>query len=176
MLLSHDELLELIESGVIDALPSNVNASSIDVRLGPIVKKETYFGNCVNLRLKESIGFDTLDISQRGLKLAPRDFVLASTIETFNLPDNISAQFILRSSMARNGLEHLQAGWADAGFNGAHLTLELVNITQRHTLILEHGMRIGQMVFFKHAPSGLGSYALKGSYNGQQGPTEAGKK
>lgn len=35
MLLTYNNLIKLIEDGVIDALPENVNGSSIDIRLGP---------------------------------------------------------------------------------------------------------------------------------------------
>jgi len=68
-----------------------------------------------------------IDISDRTEEdpyyLAPSEFVLAETIETFNLPDDISAQFVLKSSRAREGLNHLLAGWCDPGWHGSKLTL-----------------------------------------------------
>lgn len=175
MLLSSKELLKLIEDGVIDALPENVNAASIDVRLGREIQIETapIMSRAVDLDSKESPEMCSFDIDDGGFGLQPNQFILAHTMETFNLPDNISSLFILRSSIARAGLEHMQAGWADAGFNGAQLTLELKNMTQHHNLVIKPGMRIGQMVFFQHEPAGEYSYSVLGNYNGQQGATAA---
>jgi deoxycytidine triphosphate deaminase len=68
--------------------------------------------------------------------------------------------------MARIGLEHLNAGWCDAGWHGSVLTLELLNVTRHHRIKLESGTRIGQIVFFRHleVPKDH-SYATKGRYN-----------
>jgi dCTP deaminase len=68
--------------------------------------------------------------------------------------------------MARIGLEHLNAGWCDAGWNNSVLTLELKNMTQYHTIMLQKGDKIGQMVFFEHEPvPHERSYAVRGRYN-----------
>ena len=53
-------------------------------------------------------------------------------------------------------------------FHG-QLTLELKNILQHHRLALRPGMRIGQIVFLRHADAGERSYRLKGRYGGQTG-------
>lgn len=166
-----DELLELVHSGVIDALPENIGASSVDVRLG-----STF--------LMEVPGIsDTIDLAAKALPrmqekrlgfyeshtLVPGDFCLAHTIEVFNLPDDISAEFKLRSSCARAGLQHALAGWCDAGWNGAQLTLELSNSLRWHSLVLKPGMRIGQIIFYHHAAVGERSYAVRGRYNGTIG-------
>jgi deoxycytidine triphosphate deaminase len=77
--------------------------------------------------------------------------------------------FILKSSLARSGLEHSQAGWADAGWHDSALTLELSNLLSNHTLHLEAGMAIGQMIFFRHTkvPEEF-LYSTKGRYNGDR--------
>jgi dCTP deaminase len=176
MLLSYTELCELIEQGVIDAPIENVNASSIDITLD-----DTFLTECteidkslfIDLSAKESIT-TSVQIGDVCM-LSPGSFVLASSQETFNLPNNISAEYKLKSSMARNGLEHLNAGWCDAGWHGSKLTLELKNMNQYHHLILKPGMKIGQMIFFKHAPvPDHASYANKGRYNNQ--PTTTASK
>lgn len=178
MLLAAPELRKFINEGNLDAFIENVNASSVDVTLGNEfqIERWTREQEPVDLSVKgASIALSTLRIIPEDghYDLDPGEFVLAHTRETFNLPDTYSGLFILRSSMARNGLDHLQAGWADAGFHGAHLTLELKNETRYHKLRLRPGMRIGQMVFWKHSPAGDNSYAVKGSYNGQQGATRS---
>ncbi|MEY3760178.1 MAG: Cronobacter phage vB CsaP, partial [Pseudomonadota bacterium] len=109
-----------------------------------------------------------------GYTIRPDEFILASSDEFFNLPNDISCEYKLKSSMARNALDHLNAGWADATWNGSRLTLELKNVSRFHKLIIETGMAIGQMVFFRHAPvPHEQSYAVRGQYNKQQSVTES---
>lgn len=170
MLLSYNQLIKLIERGVINAPIENVNASSIDITLDDVLIMEKKIKCEVDLSQKENI--DTVIISNfygnHKFDLMPGEFILASSREIFNLPNNISCEYKLKSSMARNGLEHLTAGWCDAGWNGSKLTLELKNMTQYHTLVLRPGMKIGQVIFFQHedVPQHA-SYATKGRYNGQ---------
>lgn len=98
--------------------------------------------------------------------MSPGNFILTQSREVFHLPDTISAEYKLKSSMARIGLEHLNAGWCDAGWNGSVLTLELKNMTEAHSILLQEGDAIGQIVFFKHAPVPEDkSYAARGRYN-----------
>ena len=169
-LLAGKQLHELIDAGIINALHDNVNASSIDVRLGNDFQFEQCEGGVAYLSTKDALSFmrNTFEEGQE-IRIAPGAFFLGHTLETFNLPDNISAEFKLRSSVARSGLQHMLAGWADAGFNDAQLTLEFKNVTQFHRLVVEPGMRIGQMVFYHHEAAGSNSYAVKGRYNSQRG-------
>jgi deoxycytidine triphosphate deaminase len=105
-----------------------------------------------------------------GYVLRPREFILGHSREEFNLPDDIAAEYKLKSSLARAGLGHALAGWCDPGWHGSHLTLELFNSLRHHSLILREGMKIGQMVFFrgKPVPSDRG-YRARGQYNGDRG-------
>jgi dCTP deaminase len=95
--------------------------------------------------------------------------VLASTVETFALPDFVAARFVLKSSRAREGLQHLLAGWCDPGWHGSRLTLELKNVRQLQPIRLWPGMKIGQMVFHQMAAAPDRSYAVTGRYNGHTG-------
>ena len=175
-LLSYTELVKLVDDGVIDAKYENINGSSIDITLDDIVMIEDTnfdFNKVIDLAVKDNINLVEHNIGVVGgsgvCDLEPDEFILASSREIFNLPNNISAEYKLKSSMARNGLEHLNAGWCDAGWNGSKLTLELKNMTQYHTLRLRPKMKIGQVVFFKHEPVPEdASYATKGQYNGQK--------
>lgn len=176
-LLAAPQLHQLIDNGVIDALHENVNSASVDVRIGDHILLEDVTnaaaGMVVDIAAKESPKFVRIDIPEEGLVIHPGVIFLASTMETFNLPNTVSGQFILRSSVARCFLEHMQAGWADAGWHGAQLTMEFKNMNRQHSLLIRKGMRIGQMVFFEHADAGENSYAVKGNYNNQQGATVA---
>ena len=91
--------------------------------------------------------------------------MLAETREIFNLPDHVAAQFVLKSSRAREGLEHLLAGYCDPGWHGSRLTLELHNSRRLHNVALWPGMKIGQMVFHSLAGRPERSYAVTGRYN-----------
>lgn len=187
MLLSASQLHQLIDENVIDALHENVNSASIDVRIGdsillekPAIEKIVGHGiidvahdKPIDISEKESPEFEKIDIPEEGIIIEPGQCFLAHTIETFNLPNTISAQFIERSTVARCFLEHLQAGFADAGWHGAQLTMEFKNLNQFHRLLIKPGMRIGQMLFFKHEDAGEDSYAIKGNYNNQKGATKA---
>lgn len=173
-LLSYNELHELCEQGVITAPLSAINSSSIDLTLDSIImlEDEPKFNAIVDLKSKENICMSEHVLTDHGYQLMPGEFILASSAEFFNLPNNISCEYKLKSSMARNGLEHLNAGWCDAGWHGSKLTLELKNVTRKHRLTIKPGMSIGQVVFFRHEPvPDDKSYATRGQYNNQQAVT-----
>ena len=46
-------------------------------------------------------------------------------------------------------------------------------MTEFHRLLIKPGMRVGQMIFWEHEDAGADSYAYKGNYNLQMGPTRA---
>lgn len=166
-LLSYHRLRELIGAGIVNAKHEHVNATSIDLTLGDIIFIEGCKSNTVDLADKETPEMFQIAVPEEGVVVAPGMFILAQTNEIFNLPNNISAEYKLNSSLARAGLDHLNAGWADAGWNGSVLTLEFKNCLQYQSLKLTPGMKCGQMVFFEHEPvPDHASYAAKGQYNG----------
>ena len=175
-LLNAYQIKALIDNGVIEnADVTLINSASLDLRLGRYILVETMpsemtrNGHCkiVSLRNKEKLTMTRVDISETPFLLRPGQFILAETIEKFHLPLNISSEYKLKSSMARIGLEHLNAGWCDAGWNNSVLTLEFRNLTTFHEIELCYGDKIGQMVFFQHEAVELDdSYATRGRYNG----------
>ena len=76
-----------------------------------------------------------------------------------------SCQFVLKSSRARSGLNHLLAGWCDPGWHGSRLTLELKNERLHHAIPLYPGLKIGQMVFHAMSNVPMHSYRETGHYN-----------
>ena len=95
-MLSYNDLVMMVEDGVIDAPVENINWASIDVRLDNIILIERPSRyeeiRMVNLSKKESLTMDSYNMSKEGFYLLhPGQFILASTIEVFNLPDNIQA-------------------------------------------------------------------------------------
>lgn len=168
-LLSYTELCELVEQGVIGPVePSAINAASIDVRLGPDIVTEQYCDHRVRpIDIHKREVFPSLKTTiKTHYDLAPGEFVLAHTMEVFNLPDDICAEFKLKSSGARTGLENALATWCDCGWNGSTLTLELKNLLRYNSLRLTPGMYVGQMIFYRvtEVPKER-SYATIGRYN-----------
>ena len=170
-LISYSGLCALVGANVIDADPANISGSSIDITIGDTILVEdiNMSGSIVDLKEKESLNMKEFTIPEQGYLLFPGDFILASSAETFNLPNNIAAEYKLKSSLARSGLQHLLAGWCDPGWSNSKLTLELKNVTQYHTLLIKPGMKIGQMVFWSCTPVPLDkSYSVTGQYNNQE--------
>lgn len=176
MILNTYQIRSLVDEGVVENSHYDlINSASIDLRLGKFILVETMpeshkmtgLNKIVSLKQKDSLHMEKIDLEARGhFILRPGQFILAETIEKFNLPLNISAEYKLKSSMARIGLEHLNAGWCDAGWHGSVLTLEFRNLTTFHEIELCYGDKIGQMVFFTHESVDLDdSYAIKGRYN-----------
>lgn len=171
MLISHNELVKIVKDQVISPVYHKaINAASIDIHLGDtILWEDDHDGltKIVDYRLRQPVSYFEHHMDADGWLLQPGDFILAQSRETFNLPNWLSAEYKLKSSMARIGLEHMNAGWCDAGWNGSVLTLELKNMTKHHAIRIRPGDPIGQMVFFKHEPVPTeASYASKGRYNG----------
>lgn len=173
-LLSYLELRQEVQNMVMAPVPdSHVNASSIDVTLGPTVLKEVPHPDVpedevwvLELRERSPMTLVERAITDEPLILLPGEFVLAHTAEVFHMPLHLSAEFRLKSSVARMGLSHALAVWCDPGWNNAVLTLELHNISQFHGIALRAGDKIGQMVFHRHATvPKAASYAARGSYN-----------
>ncbi len=105
--------------------------------------------------------------------LHPGEFVLASTMESVTLPDDVVARLEGKSSLGRIGLLiHSTAGYVDPGWSG-HLTLELSNVANL-PVTLYYRMKIGQISFLRlttPADNLYGSPVLGSKYQGQVEPT-----
>lgn len=168
MILCDVEIRALCEEGLVDPYdPALVNPASLDVRLGPNLLIE--LADDPELRPFSLHGY-TEDFP---FALPPGEFVLAETIETFFFPAFLAGQFALKSSRARQGIEHLMAGYCDPGWQGSKLTLELQNARQLHPIKLWPGMRIGQIVFHRMSQTPAEDYSIVGHYNFDQKVTGA---
>ena len=136
-----------------------LNPASLDLRLGLYLMVENI---CDPELIRVDISGRTEDDP---FMLQPGEFCLAETLELFNIPDDISCQFVLKSSRARSGLNHLLAGWCDPGWHGSKLTLELKNERLHHAIPLFPGLKIGQMVFHSMSNTPMKSYRETGHYN-----------
>jgi dCTP deaminase len=144
MILTDKTILEKLENKQLNIEPivkSQVQPASIDLRLG------THFLT-INENITPMISLDEpaeyREINQDVIIIPPHSFILGTTMEYINLPNNITAFVEGRSSIGRLGLFIQNAGWVDPGFEG-QITLELYN-ANRVPIQLKAGRRICQLV------------------------------
>ena len=178
MVLSDRTIKEEIDGGRIVINPldrSDIQPASIDVHLDD---KVLVFRNSRKPFI--DIRQDTTDLTEmehiskdNPFILHPGEFVLASTTEHIEIPDDIVARLEGKSSLGRIGLLiHSTAGYVDPGWKG-HLTLELSNVANL-PVTLYSGMKIGQISFLRltsPAENLYGSKNLGSKYQGQTQPT-----
>ena len=92
MLLTHDELEELVGKGVIENVtPGLINSASIDLTLGSGFQREmprrTTTNYIVDLSKKETVPLKAVESDF--IILEPGDWCLATTQQRFHLPDGI---------------------------------------------------------------------------------------
>ena len=166
MILSDGTLRQLIESGqlLVDPIDDHsIQPASIDCRLG-----EDYL--LVDDHRMSLLTLDTeivyREISGREITIPPKSFLLATTLETIHLPDDVTAFVEGRSSIGRIGLFIQNAGWVDPGFRG-RITLELYNANSL-PIKLEAERRICQLVFCRMDKAAQTPYS--GKYQHQERP------
>lgn len=161
MVLSDSTIKDLGEQLVSPFVEENVSASSIDLTLGDAIVIE----NGQKLSIKDDFG---------GMYVVnPDEFLLMTTAETVHIPDDILAIVKGKSSRAREGLAIEFANLIDPGFFGP-ITLEVKNMNQERSIILEPGMKIAQMYFMKlDRPAERPYSADHHHYQDQKGTTRA---
>ena len=167
MILSDRTILQKLKEKTLIISPltdEQIQPASVDIRLGNSfsVVEDSPSGI---ITLESEINYKT--ICTDTYLILPGQFVLATTMEYFELPDNLTAFVEGRSSLGRMGLFIQNAGWVDPGFKG-EITLELFN-ANRFAIELKSGRRIGQLVFAEMDDHALNSY--NGKYQGQMGAT-----
>jgi len=147
---------------------SLINPSSLDVRLGNTFGEVKPTGVVINPTDPLSFLTENHVVGKgKTYKLKPGSMVLGVLQEDITLPSDISAKIMGKSSLGRLGLDNSScAGWTDCGWAG-RLVVELFNHT-KYPILLTPGMKIGQIVFYKHCPAEH-PYEAKGRYQGQAG-------
>ena len=178
MVLSDRTIWEEIRGGRIVVHPlleGNVQPASVDVRLD---RRLLIFHK--TRRSHIDVREDMTDLTQEQeigdddpFLLHPGAFVLASTLEYIEIPDDIVARLESKSSLNRLGLFiNSSSGYVDPGWKG-HLTFGLSNVA-RLPITLYYGMSIGQLSFLRlstPASNVYGSPELHSKYQGQTAPT-----
>jgi len=184
MILSDTDINKKIASGDIVVQSAdgqhttNVNASSLDMRLGGFFKIYNHSKQAVLDPLdKESFNNITTLVEVKpgdAFIIQPGEFVLGVTMEKIKIADDLVARVEGRSSLGRLGIiVHSTAGFIDAGFEGT-ITLEITNIN-RMPVALYPGMRVCQLAFEMMSSKADVPYSKKktSKYQGQAMPQES---
>ncbi len=145
MILSDNTIKTLRDEKELIIEPFNeeqLQPASVDLRIGNSFLK-------INENLTEIMTLNDkleyISLEKEEIVIPPHSFLLATTREHIELPENLTAFVEGRSSIGRMGLFIQNAGWVDPGFGG-HITLELYN-ANRLPIKLVSGRRICQLVF-----------------------------
>jgi len=164
MILSDKTLKGMIASGELVVTPideKSIQPASIDCRLGDhflIVEQNQMDIITLDAEIKYR------EITSDSITIPPHSFLLATTQEYVEVPNNLTAFVEGRSSIGRIGLFIQNAGWVDPGFKG-RITLELYNAGSL-PIKLQAGKRICQLVFCSMDQSAENPYT--GKYQGQK--------
>lgn len=184
MLLSDKTIIELAEQGMItpfhaesvrvDADGNKITSYGLssygyDIRLAPEFKLYTQTGaDCPIIDIKnydEELLCET--IKSDYIVIPPGGFILARTVETFNMPDDVLAICLGKSTYARAGcivnVTPLEPGWS------GQLVVELTNGTS-HPLKIYANEGIAQLLFLRGDQPCITSYRDRsGKYDNQEG-------
>lgn len=162
MILVDHQIRKLCEEGLVTPFdPKLINPASLDVRIGDSAIVEYMFGD-----KPESSKLNLAQYSKEApYWLQPKEFILLSTLEIFNFPENIVGEFKMTSSRAREGITNCLAGFIDPGFYGSSITLEVTNECRYTPRPIYPGLIIGQVVFYSCLAIPERSYRVTGRYN-----------
>ena len=183
MILSDRDIKKAIKSGKIKITPApnlkqQLGSNSIDLKLGHsfrIFDNSKYaFIDPFKKNIGEEITREVRKKDGEPFIIQPGDFVLGTTLEYIELPDDIVGSLEGRSSIGRLGIViHSTASSVECGFKGK-ITLELANMG-RMPVALYPDMRICAVSFNQMtSPAEVPYYKKKSAkYVGQKGPGES---
>jgi len=142
MILGRSEILEKVAEGKIieEFEEACLESAGYDLRAGAFFRIEGNTKIGKDERTLPSI--DEVDLDT--ILLEPDDYILVRTIEKVNMPHDVAARVLNRSSIFRSGCSVLTA-FVDPGFQG-QLTFGLRNLS-KHSFTVEKGARLAQIVF-----------------------------
>ena len=180
MILSDVDILRRLEDGdlVVEPLDDpdiQIQPASVDLRLGREFLEFQHANiPCIHPNAEQEVDeyVELTEVEEGGeYILHPGDFVLGTTHERVEIPDDLIAHVEGRSSLGRLAIVvHATAGLADPGYKG-QITLELSNLGTA-PVALTPGMRISQLTFTElKTPADRPYGAERGSkYQDQSGP------
>jgi len=158
MILGPKLLLQLVkEKKLVEGLSerelTNPEGAGFDFRLGEVYKisGKAFLGITERHTAEVTLIAQYDEKKKSSVTLKPDDFVLVKTIETVNMPENLSATITPRSTLYRSGL-FLRAGNCPPGYSGG-FTFALKNEGPVEVTI-ELGSRFVHVQFFEVAGGG----------------------
>jgi dCTP deaminase len=142
-------LQRLVDSCIHPALKPG--RTELDIRLGTkiFVEKDPPSSQRIHVMKYEDWNSHLNEkfIPAHGMSFKAGQFVLAETVEYFDMPPHIQGLMTLRSWAAKSGLEQSSSLTLKPGWSGK-LILELSNSLRNHELFLKPGQDIAQVQFF----------------------------
>ena len=180
MILSDSDILDRLAAGDLAIEPladvdQQVQPASVDLRLGErFLEFQRTNIPCIHPPEADEVGeyvTETTVPEGEEFILHPGDFVLGTTTERVEIPDDLVAHVEGRSSLGRLAIVvHATAGLCDPGYKG-QITLELSNLGTA-PVALSPGMRVSQLTFTELKSAADRPYGSeRGSkYQDQDGP------
>ena len=158
MILGRDEILKLVkEKKLIEGFDKKcLEGAGYDLRVGKFYSAS---GGTFLSREERKLP-EIKEIMEETLMLKPGDYVLMETVEKVNVPGDLAARVLNRSSLFRCGASTFNA-LVDPGYRGK-LTFGLRNISG-HDFSIRKGAKVAQIVFEEVAG---GTQLYSGRYQG----------
>ena len=151
-----------------------VQPSTVDLHLAETFRVfHSHQTKFIDLREKFALTEEVRVNKKDGFVLHPNEFILGSTKEYFEIPNDLAGKLEGKSSLGRLGLViHATAGYIDPGFKG-QITFEMSNMNTV-PMVLYPDMKVAQICFFVMSQAVERPYGTAGNkYQGQMGPTES---
>ncbi len=160
MILAYSEIKKMIKESklVENYLGENIEGAGIDVRVGKIF----HLKSGAKLTASERVLPEVEEVPEKHFVLKPEHYVLIQTIEKVNMPLNMCARMLPRSTIQRSGVYQFHA-FIDPGYSGA-LTFGMKNLG-KFNFEFEKGTKIAQLIFEE----------VKGEAKGYKGRYQGGK-
>lgn len=183
MVLSDRDIKKYLKSGKIVVSPrpklaEALGSCSIDLRLGSSFRVFEYsrypYIDPFDKKIGDKITREVNVSKGNPFIIHPGDFVLGTTIEHVEIPDDLTGRLEGRSSIGRLGIViHSTAGNIECGFRG-NITLELANMGKL-PVALYPGIRICSVSFEQLSTAAEVPYHKKKSakYSDQKGPGQS---
>ena len=142
MILGSSEIRQLIkEKNLLENyLEENIEGAGIDLRVGKIF----HLKSGAKLTTSERILPEVEEANEKHFVLKPEHYVLIQTMEKVNMPLNLCARMLPRSTIQRSGVYQFHA-FIDPGYSGV-LTFGMKNLG-KFNFEFEKGTKVSQIIF-----------------------------
>lgn len=146
MILGHSELLKLIEGKkLIENFElKNVESAGVDIRAGNMYRLKSRAKLGVSERVLPHI--EKIEPEDNAYTIKPNEYFLIESVERVNMPSDIAARMLPRSTLQRSGV-YLFHAFIDPGYRGT-LTFGIKNLS-KFNFEFERGAKVAQLIFEK---------------------------